>query len=225
MGYREEGQFEAGGDAGFVEDVGQVAFYRFLAERELLGDVAVTAAFYDATNNVEFARGEAVGFALRWLGLAHEVMQGRDEVHYTLAADPVITGIDSANGCVERASEGIFQDNAACADVERLNDLLSSNGGGKKDNFDRGRAIHDGAHGFKAGQARHLDVEQKDVGGLLQSLGDSLITIVSFSYDFEAVALGEHVTYTDADYRMIVGQYDANGLLFHESPTPPKSRD
>ena len=68
VGDGEEGQFEAGGDAGLVEDVGQMALHGFLAERELLGDVAIAAAFHDAADHVEFARGEAVGFALRTAG-------------------------------------------------------------------------------------------------------------------------------------------------------------
>ncbi len=100
--------------------------------------------------------------------------------------------------------------------MERLDDLLGGDGRGEQDDLDRGRAVHDGAHGLKARQARHLDIEQKDVGGLLQSLGDGLIAIVGFSYHFEAVALGEHVAHADADYRMIVGEYDADWLVPRE---------
>jgi len=36
----------------------------FFAEAELLGDVAVGAAFDDAADNFHFARGEAEGFAV-----------------------------------------------------------------------------------------------------------------------------------------------------------------
>src|ERR1700739_2170363 len=107
VGYREEGQFEAGGDAGFVENVRQVALHGFLAERELLGDVAVAAAFDDAAHHVEFARGETVGLALGRLGLAHQIMQGRNKIHYTLAANPIVTGIDGADGGVEGSCAGL----------------------------------------------------------------------------------------------------------------------
>ena len=62
-------------------------------------------------------------------------------------------------------------------------------------------------------------------GGLLEGLGDGLVAVVGFADDFKAVVLGEHVAHADADDRMIVCQYDANGLLFHESPIPPKSRN
>ena len=60
----EEGQFEAGGDAGLVEDVRQVALHGFFAQVELLGDVAVAATFNDAADDFELAWREAVGFAL-----------------------------------------------------------------------------------------------------------------------------------------------------------------
>ena len=62
------------------------------------------------------------------------------------------------------AGKGVFQDDAAGADVERFNDLLGGDGRGEKDDLDSRRTIHDGAHGFKARQARHLDIEQQDVG-------------------------------------------------------------
>jgi hypothetical protein len=225
MGDSEKSEFETRGDAGFVEDVGQVALHGFFAEGELLGDVAIAAAFNDASDDVEFARGEAVGFALRGLCLTHEVMQSGDEIDDALAADPIVAGIHGANGGVEASCQSVFEDDAAGADVERFNDLLGGDGGREQNDFDGRRAIHDGAHGLETGQARHLDIEQEDVGGLLQGLGDGLIAIVGFSNDFKAVALGEHVAHTDTDYRMIIGEYDANGLLFHRSPIPPKSRD
>jgi len=48
VGDGEEGEFEAGGDAGLVEDVGEVALHGLLADGELLGDVAVAASLDDA---------------------------------------------------------------------------------------------------------------------------------------------------------------------------------
>ncbi len=65
VGDGEQGQFEARGDAGLVEDVRQVALDGLFAEAELLGDVAVAAALDDAAHDFKFARGEAVGLALR----------------------------------------------------------------------------------------------------------------------------------------------------------------
>ena len=62
-------------------------------------------------------------------------------------------------------------------------------------------------------------------GVQLQRLGDGLIAIGGFADNFEAVLFGEHVAHADADYRMVIGEYDSDGLLFHESPIPPKSRD
>ena len=53
MGDGEEGEFEPGGDAGFVEDIGEVAFDRLLADGELLCDVAVAASFNDAGDDLD----------------------------------------------------------------------------------------------------------------------------------------------------------------------------
>ena len=126
---------------------------------------------------------------------------------------------------MKSVGQRVFKDDSAGADVERLNNLLGGDGGGEQDDLDGRRTIHDGAHSLKAGQAGHLHVEEEDIGQMLKGLGDGLIAIVGFSDYFEAFALGEHVAHTDTDYRMIIGEYDADGLLFHESPIPPKSRD
>ncbi len=85
--YGEEGQFKAGGDAGLVEDVGEMPLDGLFAQSELLGDVAVGATFDNATDDLELTRGEAVGFALRDGGLLHEIVQGGYEIDYPLAAD------------------------------------------------------------------------------------------------------------------------------------------
>src|ERR1035437_1183099 len=47
MGDGEKRKFQAGGYASLVKDVGQVALDRFFAQAELLGDVAIAAAFDD----------------------------------------------------------------------------------------------------------------------------------------------------------------------------------
>ena len=49
-------ELEAGGDAGLVEDVRQVALDGLFAQVELLGDVAVAAAFNDAADDFKLAR-------------------------------------------------------------------------------------------------------------------------------------------------------------------------
>ncbi len=93
MGDGEEGKFEAGGHAGLVKDVGQVALDGLFTERELPGDVAVAAAFDDAGDDFELARGEAVGLALGdGGGLGLELVQRLQQVGDALPADPVVTG-------------------------------------------------------------------------------------------------------------------------------------
>ena len=55
--YGEEGQFKAGGDAGLVEDVRQVALDGLFAQAELLGDVTVAASFNDGADDFKLAGG------------------------------------------------------------------------------------------------------------------------------------------------------------------------
>ena len=128
VGNGEEGKFKAGGDTGFIEDVGEMAFDGFFAECELFGDVAVGAAFDDAAHDFEFTRSEPVSLALWYDGLLHEVVQGGNQVDDAFAADPVIAAIDGANRCLQVAGKGIFEHNAASADVQGFNDLLGGDG-------------------------------------------------------------------------------------------------
>ncbi len=53
VGDGEESKFEAGGDAGLVEDVGEVALHRLLADIELLCNIAVATAFDDTGDNLD----------------------------------------------------------------------------------------------------------------------------------------------------------------------------
>ena len=218
----EEGQFQAGGDAGFVEDVGEVALDGFFAEVELLGDVAVAASLDDGADDFKLAGGEAVGLALRDLGLLHEVVEGGDEVDDALAADPVIAAEDGADGGLQVVGEGVFEDDAAGADVQGLDDLLGGDGGGEEQNLDRGHAVHDGAHGFKAGQARHLHVEEQDIGLQFEGLSDGFVAVGGIADDFKAIRCGEHVAYTDADHGMVVRHHNSN-RSFHLRGLPPKA--
>ena len=200
----EEGQFQAGGDAGFVEDVGEVALDGFFAEVELLGDVAVAASLDDGADDFKLAGGEAVGLALRDLGLLHEVVEGGDEVDDALAADPVIAAEDGADGGLQVVGEGVFEDDAAGADVQGLDDLLGGDGGGEEQNLDRGRTSHDGAHSLKAWEPGHLHIEEQNIGLQLEGVGDGFVAVVGFAHDLKAVLCGEHVANTDSDDRMIV---------------------
>uniref|UniRef100_E6QIA4 Uncharacterized protein n=1 Tax=mine drainage metagenome TaxID=410659 RepID=E6QIA4_9ZZZZ len=164
VGDGEESEFEAGGDAGLVEDVGEVALDGLFAEAELAGDVAVAASLDDAADDFKFARGEAEGFALRRSGLLHEAVERADKVDDALAADPVVASDDSADGGLEVVGKSVFEDDAAGTDLERFDDLLCGDGGGEEDDLDGGAAVHDGAHGFDARQAGHHEIEKEDVG-------------------------------------------------------------
>ena len=210
MGDGEEGKFEAGGHAGLVKDVGQVALDGLLAQAELLGDVAVAAAFHDA----------ALGFVLGRGGLLHQVVERGNQVDDALAADPVIAADDGADGGLQMAGEGVFKHDAAGTDVEGFNNLLRGDGGGEKENLDGRRAGHDGAHGLKAGHTRHLDIEEKNVRLEIEGLSDGLVAIGGIADYFKAVSEREHVAHANTNNGMVVCEYDANWPV-HLSGYPP----
>ncbi len=74
----------------------------------------------------------------------------------------------------------------------------------------RGRLVHDGAQGFEAGQARHGEVEQKNVGLEFEGLGDGDVAVFSLADDFEAGLILEHVLYAEANDGMVVCNHDAD---------------
>ncbi len=94
--------------------------------------------------------------------------------------------------------------------MQGLNDLLGGDGGGEEENLDRGRAVHDGAHGFEAGQARHEDIQKQNIGLELEGLGDGFVAVGGVADHFKTVFLGEHVAYTDADHRMVVRHHNSD---------------
>src|SRR5580658_683771 len=195
----------------------------FFAEGKLLGDVAVAAAFNDAADHLKFPWCEAVGLALRHGGLLHEVVESGDEIDDALAADPVVSGNDGANGGLKMAGEGILENNAARADVQGLNDLLSGDRGSKKQDFRRGGAVHDGAHGFEAGHARHGNVEKQNVGLFFERLGNRFIAVGGVANNIETLSFSEHVAHAYADDRMVIRQHNSDGS-FHLSGLPPRAR-
>ncbi len=83
---------------------------------------------------------EAVGLALGdGGGLLHELAQGLEQVDDALAADPVVAGEDGAQGWVRSPATDILEQDAAGADLQRLDDLLGGDGGGEQNDLDARR--------------------------------------------------------------------------------------
>jgi hypothetical protein len=139
-----------------------------------------------------------------------ELVQGLEEVGDALSADPVIAAEDGAQGLGEVAGDGVLEDDAAGADLQGLNDLLGGDGAGEHDDLDARRLGHDGTHGFEAGEARHGEVEQKNVGFELEGLGDGVVAVFGFADDFEAGFVLQYGLDTGADDEVVVGDDDAD---------------
>ena len=147
-------------------------------------------------------------------------MECGDEIDDALAADPVIAGMDGADGGLQVAGESVFEHDAARADLQGLNDLLRGDGGGEKKNLGRGGAAHDGAHGLKAGQARHGNIEKKNIRLKFEGLRDGFVAVGGISDYVKAIVFGKHIAHANAHDRVVVRQHDSNGS-FHFSHTPP----
>ena len=132
MGDGEESQFKARGDAGLVEDIGEVTLYRLFTERELFRNITVAATLDDATHHLKFARGETVSLALRHGGLLHQVVERRDEIDDALAADPIVARMNGADGRLQMIRERVFENDSAGADMQSFDYLLRCYGGGQK---------------------------------------------------------------------------------------------
>src|SRR5579862_6416806 len=181
-------------------------FHGFLAQAELLRDVAIAAALDDASDDLHLARRQTECFAFRRGSLLHELVQCADEIDDAPSADPVIAGVDGANGAGEVIGESILEHDAASADLQRFNDLLRGDGAGEQDDFYGRRPAHDGAHGFETRQARHGEIEQQNVGQQLEGLRDGLVAVSGLTYDREGFISLQHVTHANPDDGVVVGE-------------------
>jgi hypothetical protein len=217
-----KGKFQPSRDACFVKDVGEMPLYGFLAQSELLGDIAVAATFHDATNHFKLPWSEPVCFALRDSGLLDQVMERGNQVDHALSTYPIVSIEHGPYGSLQVADKGVFEHDSASADLERFNDLLGGDGGGEKENLDRRRAVHNGAHGFKAREARHLHVEEEDVRLRFQRHRDGFVAVRGIADYVKTIPDAEHIAYANADHRMVIRQYDSD-WSFHLSGYPPRS--
>jgi hypothetical protein len=108
------------------------------------------------------------------------------------------------------AGEGVFEHDAARADVQRLNDLLGGDGGGEQQILTVGVPFMMARMASRPGRRGICTSSSRMSGSLFEGLGDGLVAVGGFADHFKAVLFGEHVAHADADYRMVVRQYNSN---------------
>jgi hypothetical protein len=111
------------------------------------------------------------------------------------------------------AGESVFEDDSARANMQRFNDLLRGNGRSQQQDLGGGGSVHNRAHGLKARQARHLQIEQKDVGREFKRLRNGFVAIGGFADHVKTFRLRKHVAHTNADNWMVVRKNDSNGSV------------
>src|ERR1700722_19959077 len=116
-----EREFEAVGNAEFIEDVVQMVFYGLLADEELFADFLVAEALSDELHDFFFAIAEQRLFA------ALTGLRGFRESFHDLGGhaivEPDLTGENTVDAFYEQVGGGLFQNDAARPEAHCANDV------------------------------------------------------------------------------------------------------
>ena len=179
--YRVEREFEAVGDAEFVEDVVQVVLDGLFGDEKFFADFLVAEALGDELDDFFFAVAEQRLFAARsgFAGL-------RERLHDLgghAVIEPDFTGVNTMNTFHQKIRGGLFQDDAASAEAHGANHVAIVFRGGQNDDA-RGQRIE--IDFLEHGQAvfiRHAQVEEKNIGLELGKELDALCAVLGLADD------------------------------------------
>jgi hypothetical protein len=155
-----ESEFEAIGDAKFVENIVQVIFYGLLADEKFFADFLVAEALGDELNDFFFAVAEerlfAAGAGLRRFRESFHDFGGHAIV------EPDFAGVNAMNTFYEKVGGGLFENYTASAEAHGADYVAIVFGGGENDDA-RGQRIkidffEDGETVFVG----HAEIEQEN---------------------------------------------------------------
>ena len=130
-----EGEFEAVGNAEFVENIVQVILYGLFADEELFADFAVAEALGDQLNDFFFAIAEQRLFAAR-AGFGG-LLEGVDHFGGHAIVQPDFAVVDFADALQQQIAGGLLQHDAARAQAHGANHVAIVFGGGEHDDARR----------------------------------------------------------------------------------------
>jgi len=208
---RIEREFEAVGDAEFVEDVVQVVLDSLLGDEKFFADFFVAEALGDELDDFLFAVAEQGLFAAR-AGFAGLRKRLHDFGGHAIV-EPDFTGVHAMNTFYEEIGGGLLQDDAARTEAHGADDIAIVFGSSENDDA-RGQRIE--IDFFEDGEAvfiGHAEIEQQDFRLELSEELDALGAVLRFADDSDVLVGIEEFAETVAKDGVVIGEQDTN-LLF-----------
>ena len=206
-----EREFEAIGNAEFVEDVVQVVFHRLLADEKLLADFLVAETLSDKLHDFFFAIAEKRLFAAR-AGFRRFRKRLHDFGGHAIV-EPDFAGENAVNTLHKQIGGGLLQDNAARAEAHCANDVAIIFGGCEYYNTRRKRVEIDFFENGEAVFVGHAQVEQQNVGLEFSEHLDALSAVLRFANDDDVFIGAKEFAQTIAENRVVIRKENTN-LLF-----------
>ncbi len=157
-----EGEFEAVGDAEFVEDVVKVVFYGLLADEKFFADFLVAETLGDKLDDLFFAVAEEGLFAAR-AGFGGLRESFHDFGGHAIV-EPDFASVNAMDTFNEQVRGGLLENDAASAEAHGANNVAIIFSGGEHDDA-RGESIE--IDFFEDGEAvfiGHTEIEKQDFG-------------------------------------------------------------
>jgi len=196
-------EFEAVGDAEFVEDVVEMVFYGLLGDEKFLADFLVAEALGDELDDFFFAVAEQGLFAAR-AGFAGLRESFHDFGGHAIV-EPDFAGVHAMNALYEKVGGGLLQDDAASAEAHGADHVAIVFGGGENDDA-RGQRIE--IHFLEDGEAvfiGHAEIEEENVGLQFGEELDTLRAVLSFADDGDFIVRVEELAKAIAKDRVVIG--------------------
>jgi hypothetical protein len=196
-------QFEAVGDAEFVEDVVQVVLDGLLGDEKFFADFLVAEALGYELHNFFFAVAEQRLFAARpgFAGLRKRLHDlGRHAV-----VEPDFTGVHTMNTLHQEIRGGLLQHHAARAETHGANYVAIVFRGSQNDHARRQRIKINFLKHRQAVFVWHAQIEQENIGLELGKKLDALRAVLGFADDGDIFVGIEKFPQAIAKDRVVIG--------------------
>jgi hypothetical protein len=201
--YRIQREFEAVGDAEFVEDVVEVVLDGLFGDEKFFADFFVAEALGDELDDFFFAVAEQGLFATR-AGFAG-LREGLHDFGGHAIVEPDFAGMHAMNAFHEKIGGGLLQDNAARAEAHGADHIAIVFGGGENDDA-RGQRIEiDFLEDGEAVFIWHAKIEEKNIGLEFGEKLDAFRAVLRFADDGDVFVGIEELAQAIAKDRVVVG--------------------
>jgi hypothetical protein len=198
-----ERQFEAVGDAEFVEDVVQMVFNGLLGDEQLFADFLVAEALGYELDDFFFAVAEQGLFAAR-AGLAG-LREGLHDLGGHAVVQPDFASVHAMNAFYQQIGGGLFQNDTARAKAHGANHVAIVFGGGQDHDACGQRIEIDFLKHRQAVFIGHAEIKEKNVGLELGKELDALGAVLGFPDDNDIFVGIQKLPQAIAEDRVVIG--------------------